>query len=313
MSSPRRSLLPFVLGLGLALPACGPKVDAKGPGKSPTTTTPKPRKIKTGRIGRPEREVLVGEMCPRGARGRPAVLPLFSRKLGWSADRDELSRPLESRSARRFSVLGWNGQRAGSFSVIGVAEIGLDRRVAVGAYTGASPCARKSKMGKLTDDASCVAAQTHCGVALAVMEASGGFGARPHTEDPTPIKFPTVGACASGGKLVVDIDNDGNPEAFPLAGFLDPVRAPSEEVIAVAPPAKKCTPTFAIRGVLPETNPRHWRGLDVLAVVDIDGDGRMELVTSYHYSDRRTWAIYSAPRTAGRLELMGEAVPWPRP
>jgi hypothetical protein len=313
MASTIRSVLLLLAASFLAWPGCGPKVEPEGPGTSPSATSRKPRKIKSGRIGRPEREVLVGEMCPKVARGRPAVLPLFVRRLGWSADQAAIARPLESRSARRFSVFAWDGHRAGWFSVVGVADTGLDRRVAVGAYAGASPCAHKGRLGKTTDDPSCVATQSHCGLALAVMEAPGGFGSRPFNEDPELTHFKTVGACTSGGKLVVDIDADGNPEAFPLAGFVDPVRAPAEEVVAVAPPAKKCKPSFSIYRALPETNPRHWRGLDILGVVDMDGDGRMELVASYHYSDRRTWAIYSAPRTAGRLELMGEAVPWPRP
>jgi hypothetical protein len=45
-------------------------------------------------------------------------------------------------------------------------------------------------------------------------------------------------------------------------------------------------------------------------VVDLDGDGRREIVMVYQYATRRTWAIYSATATSSRLDLVGEAEPW---
>jgi hypothetical protein len=50
----------------------------------------------------------------------------------------------------------------------------------------------------------------------------------------------------------------------------------------------------------------------LLGVVDVDGDGRFELVLVYHYEDRRTIAVYSAVSSPVRLELVGEAIPWQR-
>ena len=47
-------------------------------------------------------------------------------------------------------------------------------------------------------------------------------------------------------------------------------------------------------------------------MLDLDGDGRRELVLAYRYADHRTWAVYSAAGSPVRLELVGEAIPWSR-
>jgi len=291
--------------------ACGPKSAPPGPGVEPLGQVEGTGKSSPA-AARPLREVLIGEMCPKGAAGRPAVAPVFLRRLGWESDPKEVARPLESRAARQFSVHRWDGSRAGLFSVAGTADVGLERGVAIGAYAGASPCATGVTEVK-SDDPMCVAAQGHCGVAVAVLEQASGLGARPFEEDPDPISLPVSGACAVDGMLLVDIDGDGSAEAFPVERFLNSVRAPAEEVSAVPRAAAKCKPRFASRNIIPPGDPRHWRGLDLLAVIDVDGDGRFELLVTYHYSDRRTWAVYSATSKTGRLDLVGESVPWPRP
>jgi hypothetical protein len=51
--------------------------------------------------------------------------------------------------------------------------------------------------------------------------------------------------------------------------------------------------------------------IDLLGVVDLDADGRHELVLAFRYPESRTLAVYSALHQAGRLELVGEAVSWP--
>ncbi len=311
----------------LAAAACGPRVNPAGPGVGPDgSEEPKSAKEEASAasvraVQPPPREMLIGEMCPTGASGRPAVMPLFLRAVTWSANRAEVAIPIESRRARQFSVLAWDGHRAGIFSVAGAADVGLERKAAVGAYAGESPCKRmrKSAKSKQTDDPACVRSQSHCGLALAVLEPNSG-GA-PFEEDPDPASFETSGACIAEEKLLVDIDGDGVDEAYPVASFLDPVRAPAEEVLAVPRGNTACDkPKFSARRVLPPQAPKrwrgqklyHWRGLDLLGVIDIDGDSRRELVVAYHYSDRRTWAVYSAVSTVGRLDLVGEAVPWPR-
>ncbi len=284
-----------------------------GPGEKPNAGTSKAAQNK--RLPRPVREILVGEMCPKAAAGRAAVIPVFVRRVSWNQRATELVRPLERRAARQFAVLGWDGARAGLFNVAGMANVGLDRSVAVGAYAGSSPCktgATNTSKARVVNT-KCVAAQDHCGLAIAVLEKGSGFGARPFEEDPDPRDWKVGGACAAEGKLLVDIDGDGEPEAFPVNQFLNQVRHPSDEVTAVPRGRTTCTATFASRNVVPPGDPKHWRGLDVLGVLDMDGDGRNELVVSYHYSDRRTWAIYSATSTAARLDLMGESMPFPRP
>lgn len=305
--------LGLLVCLSLGLEACGGRINPPpGPGEQPNSggVTLRHRT----RAQRPAvREILLGEMCPKVAAGRPAVIPVFVRRVSWNHNAAELVRPLERRSARQFSVLAWNGARAGLFNVAGLARVGLDRSVAVGAYAGSSPCILGKLGGQRQTEPMCVAAQEHCGLAIAALEKGSGWGARPFEEDPDPKDWKVSGACVAAGKLIVDIDNDGEPEAFPVNQFLDPARLPAEEVIAVPRGGVKCTPTFASRNVLPPADPRHWRGLDVLGVLDLDGDGRNELVMSYHYADRRTWAVYSATSTTMRLDLMGESMPFPRP
>jgi hypothetical protein len=252
-------------------------------------------------------------MCLQGADGRPAVLPLLVRRVGWSDDARDAERAVTRGEARQFSVLAWDGRRAGLFSAAGATEVaGVEARVALGSYAGAAPCAaaRSAARPSPGDDPDCAAVQGPCGVALAELDVVGA--GHPYDEDPDPAAFAIGGACAAAGKLLVDVDGDGAAEAFPLDQFLDAMRAPAEEVTAVAAGDARCRPAFAVRGALPAGDPRDWRGLDVLAVVDADRDGRHELVLSYRYGDRRTWAVYGAPSSPRRLELLGEAVPVPR-
>lgn len=311
----QRALISLLLGMMfMGLVACRPRVEPRGPGVRPEAAPAARSKTAPRTMRPPVREMVVGELCPAGAAGRPGVMPLFLRRLSWSDDAEDAAAPVARRMTRQFSVLAWDGRRAGIFSVAGAADVGLDRQVAAGAYAGVSPCARPRASGADEPelDAACVAAQAHCGLALAVLEAPSGADALPFAEDPEPLNVAAGGACVADDKLIVDLDGDGEPEAFPVAQFVDPVRAPAEEVSAVPRGGSQCaTPAFAIRHVVPPGDPRHWLGLDLLGVLDIDGDGRRELVMSYHYPARRTWAIYSPLATAGRLDLVGEAEPWP--
>lgn len=299
--------------LAASIVGCRPKAAPAGPGTKPAKDPEAAPQLERT-LPAPAREVVIGEMCPAAAGGRPAVLPVFARKLAWLSGDDDVATPIRSNGVRQFSVYGWTGDRAGVFSVAGSAEVGLERPAAIGAYAGRSPCVvRTDGDAEGVADPVCVAAQTNCGLAVAPLEAGGGFGSRPYGEDPDPFALRTTGACVVGGKLVVDIDGDGVDESFPTASFLGPVRAPADEVSAVPGTKVDCKRAFSLRHVLPPTDPKHWRGLDLLGAVDIDGDGRFELVLSYHYSDRRTWAVYTARSGSGRLELAGEAMPWPRP
>jgi hypothetical protein len=47
--------------------------------------------------------------------------------------------------------------------------------------------------------------------------------------------------------------------------------------------------------------------LDLLGVIDLDGDGRKELVIALRFPTVRTVVVYSARSSPQRLELVGEA------
>lgn len=288
--------------------ACGPRVAPAGPGPQPEGGEAASASVRATATGKPAREIVVGEMCPRAADGRPAVKPLFVRSLTWSADSQDASAPVERRAVRQFSVLAWDGRRAGRFSVAGLAEVG-EQDIAAGAYAGSSPCERPREAGDAGSYPECVSAQAECGVAVGLLE-RGSLDEQPFEEDAAPLDLDVGGACIADDTLLVDIDGDGVPEAYAIADFVNPVRAPAEEVFIAQRGSETCAPAFAIHHAVPPADPKHWRGLDLLGVVDLDGDGRRELLFSYHYAIRRTWAVYSATGSVARLDLVGEAEPW---
>lgn len=302
----------WMVGASIALAAvgCGPRYQPKGPDAEPTAATatsvaPRPK------ARPPQREVMLGEMCPAAASGRPGVMPVVMRRLSWNDDDEALAEVLERNMARQFSVLGWDGRRVGTFSVAGAAE-GPAGMFAAGSYAGGAACEVRKAGGETETITACEKTLLSCAVAIGPLRPAGGLGAPPFEEQPDPVSLDVDGACVAGDKLLLDVDEDGRPEAFPVASFLDPFRAPAEEVSAVDVGSAKCEPSFAIRGALPGTDPRDWRGLDILGVLDLDGDGRNELIAAFNYQTRRTWTVYSALSSAGRLDLVGEGVPWPR-
>ena len=52
--------------------------------------------------------------------------------------------------------------------------------------------------------------------------------------------------------------------------------------------------------------------LDVLGVVDLDGDARKELVIALRFPTVRTVVVYTASGSAQRLELAAEGTSFPR-
>lgn len=256
---------------------------------------------------------LLGELCATGAGGRPGVAPLAARGVSWTADPDELAAPLNRGQTGAFAVLGVDGRRVGVFNAIGVAELAGSGSVAVGSYAGGSPCAAPGAVGSTpADDPACVAATGGCGLALAPISSGGAFTAL------EPPEVAIGGACVAGDTVVIDIDGDGAPEGFPLIGFLDGSRAPAEEIAAAAVVTGACTPTFTRYGLAIAVDaaigdPRHRVTLDVLGVLDVDGDGRREVIIGLRYAERRTIAVYSAVDSAARLALIGESEPWPKP
>ena len=112
----------------------------------------------------------------------------------------------------------------------------------------------------------------------------------------------------SGNELAVDIDGDGRIESFPLAGVLDGIRAPGAGVDRVADRDRRaCTPTFQLYDLKLDAaapdpgkpvDPKALVIVDLLGVVDLDGDGRKELVLALRFPTVRSIVVYTA--TASR-------------
>jgi hypothetical protein len=252
------------------------------------------------------RQIVIGEMCPQGAAGRPDVAPLVMRSVQWTDNPGEISAVVERGSTPRFAVFGVDGKAAGVFDTVGLAEIGVGQSVASGTYVGASPCSSEVSKGLRQDDAKCVGATNACGLAIAELT-------KPDDPPQTP-EFKTGTACLSGDVLAVDIDGDGVAEAFPLAQVLDGIRGPAAEWTAapIAPPS--CKGAFELFDIplVPEAepgmppDPKRLVTLDVLGVIDLDGDGRKDLVLALRFPTVRSIVVYSSAGSAQRLELVGE-------
>jgi hypothetical protein len=287
----------------IALSGCGPRVQPD----RPFPDEPVVHRERAPTPARPGRQVLVGELCPQGAAGRPAVAPLLIRTTQWLDATSEVTGAVERGATPRFVVFGVDGRIAGVFDTLGLADIALGQSVASGTYVGSGPCSADAGQGQRTDDPKCTAATNGCGLAVAEVT-------RPDDPPETP-RYQTAGACVSGDALGVDIDGDGAVEWFPLAQVLDGIRAPAQEWAALQGTRPACKPAFVqydIKlapapepGKLPDA--RATVMFDLLGVVDLDGDGRQELVIALRFPTVRTVVVYSASQSAQRLELVGEA------
>lgn len=255
---------------------------------------------------------MLGEMCPTGAGGRPAVAPLVMRTVAWNDRAQEVQDVVERGGVPRFAVFGVDGKVAGTFETVGLAEIGPGQAVASGTYVGAAPCTSDAGGGQRTEDTTCTASLAGCGMAV------GELG---RADDPPPIPAYVVGsACLSGDALAVDIDGDGVIESFPLSGVLDGVRSPAEEWTAAPTAGAACKPTFHVYDIQiappaeagKRVDPKQVVSLDVLGVVDVDGDGRREVVLAFDFPTVRTIVVYTATGTPTKLELAGEGQPFQR-
>src|SRR5215212_7760090 len=92
---------------------CGPRVprmDRPGAEPGPVAQIEQPRpRVKGGR------QLVVGEMCPQAAAGRPAIAPLVMRTGTWIDAQADLANVVERGSASRFVVFGVDGKIAGVF------------------------------------------------------------------------------------------------------------------------------------------------------------------------------------------------------
>jgi hypothetical protein len=290
---------------------CRPAIRPDKPGDEPgpVARMEQPRPKVTG-----GRQIVVGEMCPQAAGGRAAVAPLVMRAATWVDAQADLAYVVERGMVPRFAVFGVDGKVAGVFETIGLADLGISQQVAAGTYVGGMPCTADAGGGQRTEDPRCTSATGGCGIAV-------GEIARPD-DPPPPLVFPTGGVCVAGDSLATDLDGDGALEQFPLASLLDGGRSPAAEWSAAPAPAAAgaCKPSFELYDVRltpvvepgKPIDPKHTVGLDVLAVVDLDGDGRKELVLALKFPTVRTIAVYTAPDSAQRLELAGEGPSFPR-
>jgi hypothetical protein len=300
----------WVTSIAVGIVACAPTVKPPSPPAEPGPVA----KLERPHGPPPGRQVVVGELCPQAAAGRPAVDPLIMRALQWTDTASEVDAAVERGSVPRFIVFGTDGKLAGVFDTLGVAEVAGGQTVASGTYTGASPCthdsAAKPTSGATTtraDDPACTAATHGCGLAVGELSSAG--------EPPETPALPTGGACMNGSDLAVDIDGDGRIESFPIGDVLDGIRAPAKEWTASPTATASCTPQFSLYDLKlmappdpgKHVDPKSLVMADLLGVVDLDGDGRKELVLALRFPTVRSIVVYTARESAQRLELAGEA------
>ncbi len=283
--------------------ACAPSFKPPEPPPEPTPTA-KLVKVVPAQIGR---HVVVGEMCPQGAGGRAAVDPLVMRGVQWTDTTADVDDAVERGTVPRFGVYGVDGKMAGAFDTLGLVDLAPGLSVATGTYVGASPCTYEIALQPTATQGSPRAEEPACGLATGGCGLAVGEIARPDDPPETPT-YAIGGACIDGDNLAVDIDGTGKLEAFPLAGVLDGIRAPASEWTATPNATPTCTPKFQLYDVklTAEADPKSTVTLDVLGVVDLDGDGRREVVLALRFPTVRTIVVYTATQSAQRLELAGE-------
>src|SRR5436190_8527880 len=136
-SSDFASVLAVAVCAALGIGGCGPRVAPDRP--FPEEAVEKPQRPAAA-VRASGRQVVVGELCPRGAAGRPAVAPLLMHTIGWTDAVAEVTGAVERGAVPRFVVFGVDGKAAGAFDTVGLADIALGQSVAAGAYAGGPPC-----------------------------------------------------------------------------------------------------------------------------------------------------------------------------
>lgn len=267
---------------------------AKPSANTPHSAEQAPRVDPRSTTSQQGQSVLLGWFCPEMAAGRPGIRPLFAKDPTWNSERSPLEMAIASRRVKRFTVLAWQGHRAGSLMVVGAAQDATGK-MALGSYLGTSACQPKSSSGDpAEDDPTCLAFTHGCGAALGGLEAAGGFQARPYEEDPDALRLFAGAACESKDVLSLDTDGDGQLERFSISDLRSRGPAPVELPLAKSS-AEPCSSSFAapVKG---------HADLVRMAVLDVDGDGRLEVL--YRRNDHE-FLLYGAPTNPARLELLG--------
>jgi hypothetical protein len=322
MSSDRWLLLRVAWIAAMGAGACTPYVMPKDPPAEPEGVVGPANHAPHALVApAAEHQVVVGEMCPQGAMGRPGVVPLVMRTFDWTDNATEVTSTVERGSTPKFVVFGVDGKPAGVFETLGMTDVGMPELVASGGYAGAPPCTYEiapAKAGKgsalatRAEDTACTPATMGCGLAVAPIVRPDDAGELP--------SFATGGACVQGDRLAVDIDGDGNAELFSLSEVLDGIRSPASEWTASQVSGASCTPKFQVYDIPLRApaepggapDPRANVTMDVLGVVDLDGDGRREVILAFRFATSRSLVVYSAPNQPQRLELAGEGTTFPR-
>jgi hypothetical protein len=254
----RPALLPALLLLG----ACTHRILE---GSNPVEATAPPPEPP------PARAFAVARVCPDGA--QPSAQLLAARIAGgWTAKAKELGPIVRYARLARIGVFAWEGKRAGIFTVGGATG---PSPTVVGGFAGRRPC-DPPILGPKEVDPLCKTVMGACALGVGWVD--------PPDLDSVP--EPQLGtACALEGRLVVDVDRDGTPESFPLAAL-----AAEDGEVTGGPRAGACPkPAFATRLT---------SSVDLVAVVDLDEDGRFEIVLQ----SRSRWILYAAKQSASRLD-----------
>jgi hypothetical protein len=280
-------------GCFVFLVACGKPPPSNAP-KADLGARAEPATVAARQVTPQGRAVMVGWYCPTLAEQRPAIRPLFASPEGWTSE--GLGRRVQSRQARRFEVWGFDGRRSGSLAVLGASKDVSGAAIAIGSYVGRSPCSEVASLGeKSRTNQACQVTTGGCGLASAPLEAAGGFESRPYDEDPEVRELRPGTGCVRGPALVVDVDGDGAPEHFEVAA-LQSADGPPEELAYLPDESSSCDEAGAFSFALSD---KRW----VVAVADLDDDGRVELVIR---TGEEFW-LYAAPNSSARLELVGRA------
>lgn len=247
---------------------------------------------------------VIGDLCLNRSLSRMNLFPRF-RVSGdrWSAEAGVVRAPLLAAS-HKFTALGLDGSTVAVFLTETDPSMG-EMSGFVGEYRGSSGGCSAGDAEQKVGDWACIAAGG-CGLAVSRV----GEPVSPRWK----MDISTAFSCVENGVLVLDINGDGVDEAFDLAAFAEQsgLEAESAETAAVVRGRlhgrSECEREF----IWYQLKRGPSRAVDVLGVVDLNGDGRHELVIAVRGSGSRSIAVYQARDDGLRLDRVAVAnSEWP--
>lgn len=235
---------------------------------------------------------VIGELCLAKLQ-RQHLFPRFLvQDDRWRSEAERVRVPLVGAS-RRFTVLGFDGARRGTF-ITKPDETPVDPAGFVGGHVDYRP----------TDGGACSIHRDGRDIGFQACTAAGGCSLAVAMVDDstisTTIEIPVAEACVDRGTLVADLDGDGRSEAFELTAFLSDTTA-AYEVWGTQRDSDDCA--RGSRGFAwYETKRADAPAVDVLGIADLDADGRRELVIAIRAGTSRTVAVYQAREDGTRLD-----------